>query len=48
MEDRPNMLVIFSDQHNPGYMGNAGHPFLRTPALDRLASEGVSFPNDLE
>jgi arylsulfatase A-like enzyme len=43
VDERPNVLIIMSDQHNPRYMGCAGHPSLRTPNLDRLASEGVRF-----
>ena len=39
----PNILVICSDQHRPGMTGYRKHPFLRSPHLDRLAGEGVSF-----
>ncbi len=39
----PNILVILSDNHRADAMGWAGHPFVRTPALDRLAREGVAF-----
>ena len=41
--DRPNVLLLFSDQHHAGVMGCAGHDTVRTPHLDRLASEGVRF-----
>ncbi len=41
--ERPNVLLLFSDQHNAGVMGCAGHRAVRTPHLDRLASEGVRF-----
>ena len=40
---RPNVLLLFSDQHHAGVMGCAGHPAVRTPHLDRLADEGVRF-----
>jgi len=40
---RPNVLLLFSDQHHAGVMGCAGHPTVRTPHLDRLAGEGVRF-----
>ncbi|MBN1670050.1 MAG: sulfatase-like hydrolase/transferase [Kiritimatiellae bacterium] len=43
MAECPNVLVIMSDQHNPHVMGCAGHPLVRTPALDRLAEHGVRF-----
>lgn len=38
-----NILVILSDQHHARFMGNAGHPVVETPHLDRLAREGVRF-----
>ncbi len=43
VKERPNILLLFSDQHNAGVLGAAGHPQVRTPALDRLASDGVRF-----
>ena len=44
MAARPrNLLVILSDEHNPKVMGCAGHPFIRTPNLDRLAARGTRF-----
>ena len=39
----PNILYLFSDQHNARCLSCAGHPDVRTPNLDRLASEGVRF-----
>ncbi|MBL7133608.1 MAG: sulfatase-like hydrolase/transferase [Phycisphaerae bacterium] len=41
--ERPNVLLLFSDQHHAGVMGCEGHATVRTPHLDRLASEGVRF-----
>ena len=38
-----NLLIIMSDEHNPKVMGCAGHPFIRTPNLDRLAARGTRF-----
>jgi len=40
---RPNVLILFSDQHNAGVLGSEGHPDVRTPNLDRLAAAGVRF-----
>ncbi len=42
---RPNIVFIVGDNHNADTMGNAGHPFIKTPGMDRLASEGVRFEN---
>lgn len=40
----PNLLVIFSDDHRADHLGLTGEvPFLKTPALDALAAEGVRF-----
>jgi arylsulfatase len=41
MPRRPNILFLFSDQHHAGALGCAGHPQVRTPALDGLAARGV-------
>jgi arylsulfatase A-like enzyme len=40
----PNLLVVFSDDHRSDHLGVVGEvPFLRTPTLDSLATEGVRF-----
>ncbi len=41
--NRPNILVIFSDEHNASVLGCYGNKIIRTPNLDRLASRGVMF-----
>jgi choline-sulfatase len=38
-----NLLVIMSDEHNPDFMGCAGHSFVKTPNLDALAARGTRF-----
>ena len=38
-------MFILGDNHNAGDMGCAGHPFIETPGMDRLAREGVRFEN---
>ena len=35
-----NLLVLTSDEHNPKFLGAAGHPFSETPNLDALAASG--------
>ena len=42
-DDRPNLLVIITDQQHAGMMSCAGNEWLKTPAMDRLAAEGVRF-----
>ena len=45
MTSRPNILLLFSDQHHAKVLGHNGHPDVHTPHLDRLAAEGVRFDN---
>lgn len=45
MYDKPNILIIMSDQHGPHFSGPYGHPLIKTPNLDRLAENGVTFDN---
>ena len=40
---RPNVIILFSDQHNKKVMGFEGHPDVITPNLDKMASEGLVF-----
>ena len=40
-QQRPNLLYIHSDQHNPFVAGCYGDPLVHTPNLDRLAADGV-------
>jgi arylsulfatase A-like enzyme len=43
--EQQNVIWIFGDQHRAQALGYAGDPNLRTPHIDRLASEGVTFTN---
>ena len=36
----PNVLLIVVDDLGYGDLGSYGHPYIRTPNLDRLAAEG--------
>lgn len=40
-----NIIFILADDHRFDAMGFAGHPFLETPNLDRMAKGGAWFPN---
>ncbi len=40
---RPNLLFIMTDQQHSGMMSCTGNVHLKTPAMDRIASEGVRF-----
>ncbi len=39
----PNVVVMLTDDQAWNAMAVAGHPFLQTPGMDRLAAEGVRF-----
>jgi arylsulfatase A-like enzyme len=41
----PNILIIFPDAWRGMDLGCAGNPDVRTPHIDRIASEGVLFPH---
>ena len=43
--EQPNIVFILGDNHNAGTMSFAGHPFIQTPGMDRLAREGIFFAN---
>jgi arylsulfatase A-like enzyme len=40
---RPNILLLLSDDHSYPFVGCYGDANVRTPTLDRLANEGISF-----
>ena len=42
-DQRPNILIICSDQHHPAMVGYRQYPFVETPNLDRLGREGTHF-----
>lgn len=42
---RPNILFILVDDLRWNALGCAGHPFVQTPNIDRLAKEGAQFEN---
>jgi arylsulfatase A-like enzyme len=43
--DRPNILLICTDQQRFDAVGCYGNPHIQTPNLDRLAADGVVFDN---
>ncbi|MCH5375415.1 MAG: sulfatase-like hydrolase/transferase, partial [Planctomycetes bacterium] len=45
LEKRPNVVFILTDDQRWDQLGCEGHPFLKTPHIDRLAAEGARFAN---
>ena len=44
-KNQPNIIFILSDQHAFNVIGSYGNKIIRTPNLDKLAYNGVSFDN---
>jgi len=40
---KPNVIIILTDDQGYGDIGAHGHPFLKTPNLDKLRAESVRF-----
>ena len=45
MSQRPNFVYIMTDQHRSDWLGCYGHPVVKTPNIDALASNGTRFDN---
>jgi arylsulfatase A-like enzyme len=41
--EKPNVMILFADDLGVGDLSVYGHPTIRTPNLDQLASEGIRF-----
>ncbi|SMC40057.1 sulfatase family protein [Pedobacter africanus] len=44
-QERPNILMIMSDNQSWNHVGSYGDKTVRTPNMDRIAAEGVRFTN---
>ncbi len=42
-KDKPNILFIMTDQQHAGMMSCTGNKWLKTPAMDSLAKDGIRF-----
>lgn len=43
MAERPSYILFITDQQRYDHLGCNGHPVLKTPHIDAIASEGVSY-----
>jgi arylsulfatase A-like enzyme len=43
--EKPNIVVMMTDDQRADFMSCAGHPFIKTPNMDRIAKDGVRFTN---
>jgi len=45
--EKPNILIVFSDQQNTLTLGCYGNEHMNTPNIDKLADEGMRFDNSI-
>ncbi len=45
MLDRPNILLLFGEQHRGDCLSSDGHPVLLTPNMDSIGGNGTRFTN---
>ena len=45
VNERPNVVMIMTDNHGAWTLGCYGNDDIRTPNIDRLADEGTLFDN---
>lgn len=43
--DKPNLIIVITDDQGYGDLGCHGNPYIKTPALDEFCDEAVSFTN---
>src|SRR5690606_31648136 len=43
--EKPNIIFVLTDDHRWDALGAMGNAIIQTPHLDRLANEGLMFPN---
>ncbi len=41
--NRPNLLLLLSDDHSYPYLSGYGNKNVQTPVIDKLANEGMKF-----
>ncbi len=44
-QSRPNIIFLLTDDQRDNTLGAMGHPFIKTPHLDRLLRESIRFSN---
>ncbi len=45
--NKPNFLIIMSDEHSAQYSSVYGHPIIKTPNMDKMAKKGATFTNNV-
>lgn len=42
-QEKPNIVLLFSDDHQSDLINGLGNPYIKTPNLDQLMQEGTTF-----
>ncbi|UXX79838.1 arylsulfatase [Reichenbachiella carrageenanivorans] len=45
VDDKPNVIIVITDDQGYGDLGHTGNSIIQTPAIDKFASESVSLTN---
>ena len=45
MDERPNIILLTTDQQRGDHIGLSGHPVIETPYVDSFVNHGAYFPN---
>lgn len=43
--DKPNVIIVITDDQGYGDLGHTGNPIIKTPTLDKFSSESVNLTN---
>ena len=43
--DKPNVIIVITDDQGYGDLGHTGNPIIKTPALDKFSAESVNLTN---
>lgn len=44
-ENKPNIVILMSDNHSWSHLGCYGDPVVKTPNIDKIAQQGIRFTN---
>ena len=44
-DDKPNVIIVITDDQGYGDLSGRGNPIIKTPNLDQLAEESIRFTN---
>ena len=45
LENKPNVIIVITDDQGYGDLGHTGNPIIKTPAIDKFSTESVNLTN---